>query len=266
MKDNLITEKPKLLIKAPTRARPDKFKEVLQKYVDYLSNKYPVRFVITCDTDDETMNNQEMRGWMDQLADKLKEKNHSLVYHFGDSKNKIEAVNANMENEEFDVLLLFSDDMIPKVVDYDEIIVRSMEYIFPEGGGALNFNDGYRRDWPALMTLTVMHYDLYKKFGYIYSPEYISLWADNEQTLACRMMGKLADVNLCIIRHEWVPGNDPSADELHIRNEDPAMYEHDEKIFKNRMQRDFDIKKEDLKFKLTINDKNQFTMETVGND
>lgn len=255
-------EKPKLLIKAPTRARPDKFKTVITKYVDNLSNKHSVRFVVTCDTDDETMNNQEMRSWMDQLGDRLrqKNKNHSLVYHFGDSKNKIEAVNANMEGQEFDILLLFSDDMIPQVTDYDDIIVQSMEHVFPEGGGALNFNDGYRSDWPALMTLTVMHYDLYKKFGHIYSPEYISLWADNEQTLACRMMGKLADVNLCIIRHEWVPGTHENADELHVRNEAPTMYAHDEDVFRKRMQRNFDLTEEDVKFELTINENNQFTM------
>ena len=254
------TVKPQLLIKAPTRARPDKFKEVFTKYVTNLSNNHPVRFVITCDTDDETMNNPEMRAWFDSMATSVQENGHTLQYHYGDSKNKIEAVNANMEGQEFDILLLFSDDMIPQVQDYDEVIIKSMEHIFPEGGGALNFNDGYRKDWPALMTLTVMHYDLYKKFGYIYNPEYISLWADNEQTLACRMMAKLADVNLCLIRHEWVQATDERADELHIRNESPDKYAHDENVFRERMKRDFDIAEEDIKFRMVVNENNQFTM------
>tara|TARA_R100000008_G_C3587183_1_gene173432 strand:+ start:3823 stop:4617 length:795 start_codon:yes stop_codon:yes gene_type:complete len=254
-------KKPKLLIKAPTRSRPEKFKEVFTKYVDFLSNNYPVRFVITCDSDDETMNNMEMRSWMDSMGDQVRKNGHTLVYHFGDSKNKIEAVNANMDGEEFEILLLFSDDMIPQVKDYDEVIVKSMEYVFSgTEPGALNFNDGYRRDWPALMTLTVMSYDLYKKFGYIYNPEYISIWADNEQTLACRMMGKLADVNLCIIKHVWLPGNHDEADDLHKRNEAPTLYMKDEEVFRKRMSNNFDIPEEDIKFKVTINEKNQFTM------
>ena len=262
---NKPTKKPKLLIKAPTRNRPDKFKEVFTRYVEYLSNNYPVRFVITCDSDDETMNNPEMRSWLDRMGDRVRKSGHTLVYHFGDSKNKIEAVNANMEGEEFDMLLLFSDDMIPQVLEYDEVIFKTAEYVFNETeAGALNFNDGYRKDWPSLMTLTVMSYDLYKKFGYIYNPEYTSIWADNEQTLACRMMGKLADVNLCIIRHEWVPGNHEGADELHQRNEAPELYMKDEEVFRKRMQNNFDISGDDLKFKLAINESNQFTMEPTN--
>ncbi len=253
--------KPKLLIKAPTRARPDKFKEVFTMYVEYLSNNYPVKFVITCDTDDETMNNPEMRSWFDSMSTSVQKNGHTLEYHYGDSKNKIEAVNANMEDQEFDILLLFSDDMIPKVAEYDEVIVKTMEYIYNDAEpGALNFNDGYRSDWPALMTLTVMSYDLYNKFGYIYNPEYVSIWADNEQTLACRMMGKLADVNLCIIRHEWVPGNHAAADELHQRNEDPSLYRKDEEVFRKRMENDFDIPESDIKFKVALNEESQFTM------
>ena len=259
-------EKPRLLIKAPTRNRPEKFKEVLSKYIEYLSNNIPVRFVITCDSDDETMNNTEMRSWLDSVGDSVRKNGHTLVYHFGDSKSKIEAVNANLEGEEFETLLLFSDDMIPVVKDYDEVIMKTMEYVFPHGGeGAINFNDGFRKDWPSLMTLTVMSYDLYKKFGHIYSPEYISIWADNEQTLACRMLGKLADVNLCIIKHEWVPGNHSEADELHVRNESPELYKKDEETFRRRMQNNFDIPEKDIAFKIGLTEDNsQFTM--VPND
>ena len=68
--------KPKLLIKAPTRARPDKFKEVFTMYVEYLSNNYPVKFVITCDTDDETMNNPEISLWRLKKQDRSRECKH----------------------------------------------------------------------------------------------------------------------------------------------------------------------------------------------
>ena len=55
----------KLLVKFPTRSRPEKFKEVLQKYINNLSGTVKVRFVITVDNDDETMNTKEMRAWFD---------------------------------------------------------------------------------------------------------------------------------------------------------------------------------------------------------
>ena len=74
-----------LLIKFPTRSRPEKFKKVLQEYINNLSGSIPTRFVITMDNDDETMNTSEMREWLDGLIDR----NIDLVYHYGDSKTKV---------------------------------------------------------------------------------------------------------------------------------------------------------------------------------
>ncbi len=50
----------KLIYKLASRNRPDKFKHVLEKSIDLLSGNHDVRFVITLDTDDETMNNDEI--------------------------------------------------------------------------------------------------------------------------------------------------------------------------------------------------------------
>ena len=42
----------KLVIKFPTRNRPDKFFFTLQKYFKLLSGKHEVQFIITMDSDD----------------------------------------------------------------------------------------------------------------------------------------------------------------------------------------------------------------------
>ena len=62
------------------------------------------------DTDDATMNNQEMRDYFKNLKDSY---DVDIVYHYGDSKSKIEACNANLENENGDAVILVSDDMVP---------------------------------------------------------------------------------------------------------------------------------------------------------
>jgi len=225
----------KLLIKFPTRSRPDKFKEVLQKYINNLSGTFDVRFVITADNDDDTMNTQDMREWLDGLIDR----GIDLVYHYGDSKTKIEAVNANMEGEEADVLLLASDDMIPQMFGYDAIIMQSMEEAFPKFDGAIKFSDGLRNDY--LMTLAVLGWKLYKKFGYIYHPDYKSLYADDEQTQACMMMNKFAVSPMCIIKHEWVAGGHPEADDMHKEQEAPEMYMKDKAVFDRRKKIGFGV-------------------------
>ena len=223
----------KLLIKFPTRSRPEKFKEVLQKYINNLSGTVKVRFVITVDNDDETMNTKEIREWFDGLI----ERGIDLVYHYGDSRSKIEAVNADLEGESADVLLLASDDMVPQMFGYDAIIMQSMEEAFPEFDGAIKFNDGIRND--HLMTLCVMGWKLYEKFGYIYHPDYKFLYCDTEQTEVCIALDKFAVSPMCIIRHEWLPGDHPQADKLHKMHESRESYERDYKVYEERKKNNF---------------------------
>jgi hypothetical protein len=225
--------KRKLIYKFPSRNRPDKFKHVLEKSISLLSGKHDVRFVITLDSDDETMNNDNMREWMDNL-------NVDLVYHYGDSKSKIEACNANLEDEDGDALILVSDDMVPCFQDFDDIIMQGMEQFFPDMDGAIKFHDGLRPKEDLLMTLPVLGWNLYKKFGYIYHPDYTSLYCDNEMTIVCRDLGKLLVSPVCIFRHEWT--NQPF-DDLHARNENSEMYAIDSKVFEERQKNRFDIDK-----------------------
>lgn len=225
--------KRKLIYKFPSRNRPDKFKHVLEKSISLLSGKHDVRFVITLDSDDETMNNDNMREWMDNL-------DVDLVYHYGDSKSKIEACNANLEDEDGDALILVSDDMVPCFQDFDDIIMQGMEQFFPDMDGAIKFHDGLRPKEDLLMTLPVLGWNLYKKFGYIYHPDYTSLYCDNEMTIVCRDLGKLLVSPVCIFRHEWT--NQPF-DDLHARNENSEMYAIDSKVFEERQKNRFDIDK-----------------------
>ena len=225
--------KRKLIYKFPSRNRPDKFKHVLEKSISLLSGKHDVRFVITLDSDDETMNNDNMREWMDNL-------DVDLVYHYGDSKSKIEACNANLEDEDGDALILVSEDMVPCFQDFDDIIMQGMEQFFPDMDGAIKFHDGLRPKEDLLMTLPVLGWNLYKKFGYIYHPDYTSLYCDNEMTIVCRDLGKLLVSPVCIFRHEWT--NQPF-DDLHARNENSEMYAIDSKVFEERQKNRFDIDK-----------------------
>ena len=109
----------KLLVKFPSRNRPDKFKNILDDYTSKVSGKHEVRFVISMDSDDPTMNNDEIKNYLEGKRDE----GVDLVYYYGESKTKVEACNANMDGETFDVLLLISDDMALNSDNYDEIII-----------------------------------------------------------------------------------------------------------------------------------------------
>ena len=223
----------RLVIKFPTRNRPEKFKSVFTRYLTFLSGRNDVRFIITMDEDDPTMNNPEMQQWLATRA-----QNAQIECFYGHSKSKIQACNANLEGVDGDVLLLASDDMVPVQMGYDDIIFSAFQHTFPDFDGAIKFWDGLRPKEDPLMTLTVMGFPLYKQFGYIYNPEYKSLYCDNEQTEVCHRLGKLAIAPYCIIRHEWT--NEPF-DTLHARNENKDMYDVDSKTFEARKAKNFDM-------------------------
>jgi hypothetical protein len=210
----------KLLLKFPTRARPEKFKQTFDKYRSLLSGKHEIEWCISCDADDRTMNNariiQHLRGVP------------NLFIYFGNSKTKIQAINADMSltSQDWQTILLISDDMIPQAQDFDDIIARHMTAAFPDFDGALHFNDG--RAGEKLNTLVCMGRKLYEQFGYIYHPQYKSLWCDNEFTDVTRRDGKSHYVDDTIIKHQWVDYT--GKDLLHKRNEgfygtDKATYE-----------------------------------------
>ncbi len=223
----------KLVIKFPTRNRPEKFKSVFNRYLTFLGGRHDVRFVISMDLDDPTMNNPQMEEWLTTRAT-----NANIKWYYGHSKSKIEACNANLEGEDGDVLMLASDDMVPVVMGYDDYIFAAFEQSFPDFDGAIKFWDGLRPKEDPLMTLTVMGFPLYKKFGYIYNPEYKSLYCDNEQTQVCAALGKLRRCDICIIQHQWT--SEPW-DTLHARNENEEMYGVDGEVYKRRKERNFDM-------------------------
>lgn len=183
------------------------------------------------DKDDSKMNNSEMIQWLKDFG-----RTAQIQYFYGNSKTKIEAVNANLENIDGDVLLVASDDMIPIQKNYDEIIFQCFKQEFPCFDGAIKFWDGFRNKEDYLMTLTVIGFSLYKKLGHIYNPIYKSVYADDELTRICMKLGKLKRCDMCIIQHQWVPF---PWDELHARNENKEMYKIDGETFKRRLSSNF---------------------------
>jgi hypothetical protein len=202
----------RILVKFPTRQRPRIFFATLAKYTGMQSHKHDVRFVVTMDNDDKSMNDSKIRTQLDRIP--------NLKYYYGNSKSKVQAINANIDTD-FDILLLASDDMEPVEVGYDDIIVQEMTKHFPDLSGCLNFNDGRRSD--KLNTITVMGVNLYKRFGYIYHPSYESLYCDNEYTDVTERMGKSAYIDHIIIRHRWIDITGGEKDALYRRNDLPVM-------------------------------------------
>jgi hypothetical protein len=141
---------------------------------------------------------------------------------YGHNRSKIEACNANIRDVDWDwdIIVLVSDDMMPQIRGYDDILRTHMLSRFPDRNGILWFDDGCQGN--NLNTLCIYGRAFYDARGFLYDPVYKSLFCDTELTDHCRM--QFADrclyIPYCIIRHEH-PGAGYSQymDALYDRNQ-----------------------------------------------
>lgn len=189
-----------ILLKCPTRSRPQKVIATLANYVKLATQPGKIGIAVSCDDDDTSMTRNLVK---EELERTLKPVAWNRIF-YSPNKTKIQACNANMSEIEYpwDIVVLVSDDMIPQVSGWDDVIRSHMMSRFPDTNGILWFNDGHQAE--KLNTLCIYGRRIYQEFGYIYQPEYKSLFCDTELTDRCR--GDLKDrclyVPYCIIRHE----------------------------------------------------------------
>ena len=220
-----------LLIKYPTRERPEIFKTLINQYIKNLSGKRKIKFIISLDNNDSSCNNKNFINFLDELKTKI-----DLDYYFGISENKIHACNRDIPVDNWKVCILVSDDMVPKKHSFDDIIMNDMKQYYPDLDGVLNYNAysaAFEQHIPgrgSLMVLSIMGKKYYDRFGYIYNPIYKSLFADDEQTRIARRLNKIVDINHRIISHEWSSIKDD------LRKKTESLDSEDRQIFKNRLK------------------------------
>lgn len=182
----------KILFKYPTKSRLNICLDQLEKYINLANDIENIQFILSIDNDDiEMINNR----------DKILSINKNINIYIGNPNGKVDAINRDIPDPiTFDILVLISDDMIPIVKGYDDIIRYKMKLFYPDTDGVLFFNDGYLG--PKLNTIYICGSKYYQRFNYIYYPEYKSLWCDNEFMNVANQLKKQTYIDDVIIKHE----------------------------------------------------------------
>lgn len=220
-----------ILVKFPTRSRPERFLEMLNMYVLSCNDREGVDYLVSIDTDDATMTDV-VCGKALQIA-----KGHIKIVR-GMSPNKIHACNRDLENldEKYRIIILASDDMQPMVQGWDTIIREQMEQQYPDTDGCLWFYDGHQS---RICTMNIMGRKYFDELGYMYHPSYISLWCDNEFTDVATAKQKISYYNTCLFRHVhpmWERKGE-EMDELYRANE--SYFKRDQNNYNKRKANGF---------------------------
>ena len=211
-----------ILYKLTSRSRPAKMYKAYRSVADYATLEW--QMIVSVDADDDaTMYSEELKAI---------QRDSRVTVKFGISKNKINAINRDVPTSGWGILVNLSDDQVFTVKSFDTIIAEHCG-----NDTFLHLPDGYVNE--RLATMSIMGIDYYKRFGYIYHPDYASLWCDNEQMDVAKENGCYVYVDQHIFTHEhpvWT-GEKPDAQLIKTQN----YYRQDERTYKKRRSLNFPI-------------------------
>ena len=162
----------RILYKFTTRSRPAKMFACIDNILS-MSGSEDFIILLTLDVDDFTVANRSV--W-----DRIKSYGYKVVPVYGFSRNKINAINRDVNLAgRFDILFNMSDDMVIVKPGFDLQIIKDMTNDFPDTDGVLHYHDGHHYG-DKLMTLSIIGAKYYERDGYIYHPDFKSVYADNE--------------------------------------------------------------------------------------
>lgn len=228
----------RILLKCPTRSRPQKAMLTLSRYIETCSHPELLGVAVSCDVDDTSMTKNLVQ---EELHRVLRRAAWHNIF-FSNNTSKISACNANMSEIpwEWQIIVLVSDDMIPQINGWDDVIRNYMTARYPDTNGILWFNDGFQGD--KLNTLSIYGRKMYDELGYLYYPEYKSLFCDTELTDRCRgdLASRTTYIPYCIIRHEH-PGTGyaQNMDALYMTNQ--KHWNHDMYVYIRRKTYRYDM-------------------------
>lgn len=217
-----------ILCKVTSRSRPDQLLRVVKLYKEKASNPVRLAWLFSLDKDDDSVSELLLK----RLTEITDNPNTQII--IGESDGKVNAINRDVKDFPFhwDILLNISDDQLPEVQGYDEIIRLAM----PEDlDASLWFFDGAQ---PRINTQEILGRTYYNRLGYIYNECYKSFYCDNEATEVAQRLGKLIKSERCIIRHHH-PAiiRTVQNDSLYEKNQ--RFWDHDKAMFNRRRNAQF---------------------------
>jgi hypothetical protein len=217
----------RILFKYTSRSRRSNFLRGYDSILDKIANREDYHILISVDKDDQSMS-------------PLPVLDGNYTFVVGNSKNKIDAINRDLNEFDYDwdILINMSDDMIFTKKGFDDIIRAEFYKDFNQ---YLHFNDGNQKC--NVCTMHIVGRNYYDRFKYIYHPDYISLWCDVENDIVAKQLGcyKYMGDNLKLFRHLHPAWGLAPQDALSIKTEDRALWVADEITFNKRKIKNFGL-------------------------
>lgn len=158
----------------------------------------------------------------------------------GYSDSKISAINRSIPLYDWDIIVDLSDDFVITRKGFDDII---REHCGPDD--CIHFPEPYATKQNAnnrnanIIIMACMGREYYNRFGYIFNPEYKSLFCDNEVTDVAKILGRYKYVDEDIFYHAHPNAGYGKADKQTRHTE--SFWDTDKATYMRRKAKNFDL-------------------------
>jgi len=201
----------------PSRNRPQQGYETALLWIDSADNE--VEYILSLDDDDETRIN-----YLELFP-------QQVIFSSNANRSAIDAINNAAKMATGDLLIVISDDFYP-FAHWDTLLLSEI------GGSAdflLKTQDGIQ---PELITLPIMDRAYYNRFGYIYHPDYLHMFCDNELTAVGHLLGRVITSGL-MFEHKHYSVGKAERDALYVRND--TTWDQGLNLFSERQKNNFGL-------------------------
>lgn len=209
----------------PSRGRPIQAWNCMYRWIDSCSPYNKLEYILSIDSDEAPRYFHVVKRMKGEI---------NLRVVIWDNSNIVQALNRGAKYSTGDVLIYVSDDFeCPPNWDI-EIQKRTVD----RDDWVLGVYDGLQSE---TQTISILSRKYYERFGYIYYPKYISMYADPDFTQVAKRTGKLIPAFDLLFKHNHYTANGEPYDATYEKQNSPQAWAHGEALFRERMSRNFDL-------------------------
>lgn len=206
----------------PSRSRPGMAHVTTKKWLDRAGIR--VEYILSVDVDDPYI--YDYSGMFTNNID--------VSVHVNANKSAIQAINVAAKKSAGDLIVVVSDDFDCP----DNWAISLIESLKDKSDFIVKTQDGIQ---PTLITLPIMDRVYYERFGYIYHPDYLHMFSDQEMTAVGHMLGKIVDLPI-LFKHNHYSTGAMNQDEINIKND--ATWNQGKRLFARRQAQNFSLSRE----------------------
>jgi hypothetical protein len=211
----------KISVIHPSRSRKELALKTIQNWYQACDDKTNFEYILSTDADDFSYNDDCFDRLYDNFK-RIKSVNRSVV---GAVNNAAKVCCGS-------IIVVISDDFDTPPQHWDALLLH---WLKDKSDFCVKTHDGLQ---PTLITLPIVDRIYYERYGYIYNPEFLHMFVDQDMTAVALMTGKYLQIPITFEHNHYSTGK-TLKDALNARND--ATWKQGEKLFNERLKTNFGI-------------------------